>query len=651
MGVAAEAPIPTLAELRGALGSRVRGTGSEDDLRRVMLGLMYLHRVESRGLAHRTNGAYAEPRALLNALARLLEAALTSRNLPRNIAAALSAIHPHSHEDIRRLIYVTSKFPPRQFEALVSQLGSAHGASAMSLVTPTTVSTLMARLIADECQSVYDPYSRTGELLTAAWLHHGGGISVHADSPRAETTAYTGMNLAVHSIDASVRQEHAPWMRRDRTAIADAVLCNPPFNAGGGFFDPQASGVEWPFGAPPGNSQNYAWLQHAVAALRPGGRAIVLMLPNSLWSPQSSERAIRARMIEARVVEGIIALPKNMFSSAAVAPVVWLLRPPGEAGEHVVFVVADHLGKRVGQRSELSAGELDQIVQAYRSGGEGDLSTVVPLSAIRDNQYSLSPGDYQRNVAEQAPKTTAAHFLSVARSQLTDHRREVDYAAACADSLALELREASSPDLSDGWRSLRLEDVCRIQAGPSSKFLPSAIRSAKGDVPVVMPKHLRQGRIAAENDERVSYSTAQDLSRFTLREGDLVCVRTGSLGKVALVAFEEEGWLLHTNLLRLRLRPDVQIHPEYLLMLLTTQSARDWIRDRAAVSSPVPSLATATLGELRLDFPPWSVQLNILEAVATLARQTAACEKQAATAAETQAKATEYLLRGELVIR
>lgn len=642
-----------LAELRGPLAQRVRGSGSLADFYRVVLGLLYLHRVVPVQLARLTadSSPTEAPQLLLERIARLLSATLRSQQFPTGLTSALSAIRPASCQDILRLVQLVGELIPGDFEAFLRQLESVYGPPAIGPVTPATVTSLMARLtVGDNVSTVYDPCSRAGELLISASRYHDNAIDACADSPGADLVAYTGMNLHVQGVPGAVRQQHAPWTCMDREAIADAVLCNPPFNASGGPLDREPLGTAWPFGVPPRNSQNYAWLQHSVIALRPGGRAVVLLPPSTLWSAVPSERTIRANMVEARVIECIITLPKNMFNSTAIAPVAWVLRPRGEAPDHITFVIADHLGKRLGRRAELSPDELDQIIEAcHRKGGA--LAMAVPLQAIRDNRCSLNPGDYRRKLAELAPADTAAKSVLHTTAAFASLRSEADEAAERAASISLRAREATPSSLPNGWRYMLLRDICEIQAGPSSSRLRSNERTPAGTVPVVMPKHLRDGRIIAIDDDKVSRQKAESLDRFRLQAGDLVCVRTGSLGKVALVDPSQAGWIPHTNLLRLRVHQHANVDPRYLMTHLMHEAVRDWINDRAAAVSPVPSLSTEALGELGVEIPPPEEQIRLLEALAALAAQTAVYGQLARVAADCQSALTRHLLRGTLEIR
>ncbi|MEV6968617.1 N-6 DNA methylase [Hamadaea sp. NPDC051192] len=651
-----------LAEL-DSLSQRARGRGSIEDFYRVVLAFMYLHRVAPGQLNQLAADSpkHETPDVILQRIARLLHVALSSDRLPTAIVPALTAIHPGSREDVNRLVTLTRDLPTHEFELIVHRL--AARSRYVTPLTPPSVADLMARLAVDgqtRPAVVYDPCARAGELLTSVSRHLSKPIEAVADSPAPELLAYAGMNLRWQKMRATTRLDHAPWTRSDRTAFADVALSNPPFNASGGNLHTPTD-FSWPFGAPPDNSQNFAWLQHAVASLRPGGRAVVLMPPSTLWSAVPSEATIRQRLIEARTVKCIVTLPKNTFRTTAVAPVAWVLSPPGESGDHVLFIMADELGKRVGQRPMLSTNDLDAIVAAY---GQRDrtptvspnippgLSMAIPMTAIQENRFSLNPGDYRRIMEEQDQGGTVADSLCEGQYDLDMLRNEAAEAAERAHTSSWRTPlTTSSTQLPGSWRRLLLRDICEIQPGPSATRLRANERTPTGTVHVVMPKHLRDGRVHPSDDERVSHDKAKTLSDFRVRAGDIVCVRTGTLGKAAVVHQNQEGSVLHTNLIRLRLRPDTPVDPHYLLAYLSQASTRKWISDRAAAGSPVPSLSSGALGELTIAAPTLDEQAEILDVLYALADQTAAHERLARASADWQSRLTHHLLGGGVVLR
>lgn len=119
-------------------------------------------------------------------------------------------------------------------------------------------------------------------------------------------------------------------------------------------------------------------------------------------------------------------------------------------------------------------------------------------------------------------------------------------------------------------------------------------------VPVVFPRHLRDGEVSDSGDERVASELADRLGRYRLEAGDIVCVRAGAMGPPALVRREQAGWLMSSNVIRLRCREDAQVLPGYLLAVLSRPEAIDWVRDRAAATA-APFITKAVLAFLHID--------------------------------------------------
>lgn len=160
--------------------------------------------------------------------------------------------------------------------------------------------------------------------------------------------------------------------------------------------------------------------------------------------------------------------------------------------------------------------------------------------------------------------------------------------------------------LPDGWQETPLANVCHVVAGPSS----SMIRPVETGVPIdiVAPKHLQYGRIAGSSAVLVTAEASARLDRYRLVVGDLICVRTGDLGKQALAGAEHEGWVVGTACFRLRVAPTVDAR--YLLHYLGHPAVRDWIA-RHASTATVPTLTLSTLRTLPVLIPPPATQATI----------------------------------------
>ncbi|GII80672.1 hypothetical protein Sru01_56540 [Sphaerisporangium rufum] len=172
----------------------------------------------------------------------------------------------------------------------------------------------------------------------------------------------------------------------------------------------------------------------------------------------------------------------------------------------------------------------------------------------------------------------------------------------------------------DGWRQLRLGDVADIQPGPAnvkSELLPVGDKG----VPVVTPSEVNWFSLDRRAARSVSAGTAGRLTRYRIRAGDLICVRTGDLGRAALAGPENEGWILGTSCMRLRLADSV--NAGYALRYLHHPKVRDWIRVNARYSA-IPSVSAQVLRDLPFVMAPPGVQSSVADILGALERRIAA---------------------------
>ncbi|MCL3994248.1 N-6 DNA methylase [Streptomyces lavenduligriseus] len=347
------------------------------------------------------------------------------------------------------------------FEKLLARYSDLLGKRAGDFFTPRAAVEVIAGVIAEgagDVHSVHDPFIRAGELVSAAWeavtavQQTPGSIEVSGAGVGEHPLALAGMNLALHGIpdaglwtgDVAPAAGGGPWQRDALTF--DRVVTNPPFNVK---FDRPVDERNWRYGPPPRHNANFAWLQHAVTSLKPGGRAAVIMPDIAAFSANPSERRIRAAMVEDGAVEALIALPAQLFASTGISVTVWLLRYPTGLCDEILFVDASHFGSLTTRvRRELSPDELRRIHEEHRSwslaraegrafAGTDGLSRAVPIEKLREMDYTLSP-------AFHVPRGRRSDTRSADRTDLVTlarHLAEVHARTREADAAAEELLE------------------------------------------------------------------------------------------------------------------------------------------------------------------------------------------------------------------
>jgi restriction endonuclease S subunit len=178
------------------------------------------------------------------------------------------------------------------------------------------------------------------------------------------------------------------------------------------------------------------------------------------------------------------------------------------------------------------------------------------------------------------------------------------------------------------WRQTSLGEVCEVLAGPSGARLRLETRTSS-TVPVIRPRDLRNNRITGAA-AGVAADLAQTLMRFAIARGDIVCSRTVDLGRQALVLSEQDGWLIGSGCLRLRVR--ATLDATYFVYYLGHPAVRDWIA-RASTGSVIPSVSTTTLNSMPVVIPPAAVQSAIADVLGALDDKIAVHDQISTTAA------------------
>jgi restriction endonuclease S subunit len=200
-------------------------------------------------------------------------------------------------------------------------------------------------------------------------------------------------------------------------------------------------------------------------------------------------------------------------------------------------------------------------------------------------------------------------------------------------------------EVPDEWKQIPLGEVCDVLAGPSGAAYRGAVGLFPG-VHMVTPKDIKDGRIVTDGVMSVEPAAAEKLSRYRLAPGDVLCERTGELGRHALVNKQHADWLFGTACLRLR--PHQSISGRYLNHYLSHPAVRDWI-SRNAVGSAIPSLNTRTLSALPLVVPPRTAQAAIGDILGVLDEKIAIHDQISRTSAALRDSLLPLLVTGSIL--
>ncbi|MCR4418893.1 MAG: class I SAM-dependent DNA methyltransferase [Clostridia bacterium] len=317
----------------------------------------------------------------------------------------------------------------RVYEYFLQQFASAEGKKGGQFYTPRCVVELLVEMIAPYKGRVYDPccgsggmFVQSAKFIEAHATGNGNGgrarrqISIYGQESNYTTWRLCKMNLAIRGIDGHIA--HGDSFHNDQfpDLKADYILANPPFNDSDWRGELLREDKRWKFGIPPVSNANFAWVQHFVYHLAPNGIAGFVLANGSMSSNQSGEGEIRKNIIEADLVDCMVALPGQLFYSTQIPACLWFIarnkkggtglsgRPLRDRSGQVLFIDARKLGVMVDRvHRELTPEDIRKIADTYhnwRGDGDGEYRDVpgfckaATLKEIRENGYVLTPGRY-----------------------------------------------------------------------------------------------------------------------------------------------------------------------------------------------------------------------------------------------------------------
>jgi type I restriction enzyme M protein len=307
----------------------------------------------------------------------------------------------------------------RVYEYFLGQFASSEGKRAGEYYTPRSVVRLLVEMLEPYKGRVYDPCCGSGGMFvqSADFVKaHGGNrndISVYGQEFTTATWRLAKMNLAIRGIEANLGDRADDSFHRDlhQDLKADFVIANPPFNVSDWYTDALRDDVRWKYGTPPPGNGNYAWIQHFIHHLSPKGVAGFVLANGSLSSKTSGEGEIRKNLVEANLVDCIVALPEKLFFNAGIPVCLWFVAKDRAGNGHrdrrgeVLFIDARKLGTMATRTLRvLSDDDLSKIASTYHNWRNEkptaiyeDIAGFCKSASIEEvaiHDYVLTPGRY-----------------------------------------------------------------------------------------------------------------------------------------------------------------------------------------------------------------------------------------------------------------
>ena len=229
------------------------------------------------------------------------------------------------------------------------------------------------------------------------------GVSVYGQESNADTWKMAKMNMAIRGIDADFGPYHADTFFNDLhpTLKADFILANHPFNLSNWGGDKLKDDVRWKFGTPPKGNANYAWIQHMIHHLAPNGKIGLVLANGALSSQSSGEGEIRKNIIQADLVEGIVALPTQLFYSVAIPVTLWFISKNKKQKGKTLFIDARKMGYMVDRKHrDFTDEDIQKLADTFEQFQNGTLEDVkgfcdgANLQEIEKQDFILTPGRY-----------------------------------------------------------------------------------------------------------------------------------------------------------------------------------------------------------------------------------------------------------------
>lgn len=297
----------------------------------------------------------------------------------------------------------------RTYEYCLSKFAEQEGKLAGEFYTPSCVVRTLVEVLQPFHGRVYDPCCGSGGMFvqSAKFVENHSGnindISVYGQDSNPTTWKLAQMNLAIRGIDADLGKYNADTFFNDchPTMRADYIMANPPFNLSDWGADKLTDDVRWQYGLPPAGNANFAWLQHMIHHLAPNGRIGMVLANGSLSSQSGGEGDIRGRIIEADLVDCIIAMPTQLFYTTQIPVSLWFLSKNKKQKGKTLFIDARKMGTMVSRKlRELTDEDISKIADTYNGFVDGTLEdqkgfcAVVSTEEIKKQDYILTPGRY-----------------------------------------------------------------------------------------------------------------------------------------------------------------------------------------------------------------------------------------------------------------
>lgn len=297
----------------------------------------------------------------------------------------------------------------RTYEYCLQKFASMEGMNAGEFYTPSCVVRTIVEILQPYEGRIYDPCCGSGGMFVqsakfiSSHQRNIHNLSIFGQEANPSTWKLAHMNLAIRGLEGDLGKTYADTFFDDQHPAlkADYIMANPPFNLKAWGQSSLIEDVRWKYGVPPEGNANFAWIQHMIHHLSPIGKIGLVLANGALSSQSSGEDEIRKNIINADLVEGIVALPSQLFYSTGIPVSLWFINREKKQKGKILFIDARNMGEMVTRKlRELPESDILKIADTFRQFEAGTLEdekgycAVVSLDDVAKQDYILTPGRY-----------------------------------------------------------------------------------------------------------------------------------------------------------------------------------------------------------------------------------------------------------------
>lgn len=310
------------------------------------------------------------------------------------------------------------------YEYFLGEFSIAAGKRGGEFYTPKSIVTVIVEMLQPFKGRVYDPCCGSGGFFVQSERfveEHGGKLgqlSIYGQEANPTTWRLASMNMAIRGMDFDFGKEPASTYTKPQhpDLRADYIMANPPFNMKDWNEGVKDDDVRWKYGVPPTGNANFAWMQHMIHHLAPHGSMALLLANGSMSSNTNNEGEIRKAIVEADLVECMVALPGQLFTNTQIPACIWFLAkskaPAPTVGREwerervrrgeTLFIDARNLGYMKDRvLRDFKPEDIRKIADTYHAWKKGEMYAdeagfckAVKTEDIRKSDYVLTPGRY-----------------------------------------------------------------------------------------------------------------------------------------------------------------------------------------------------------------------------------------------------------------